>query len=220
MRPAVLAALLAFASANSAVDVAPAPREKAAVDPNPKEAPKWRLPGEAGVGRLVPDAAFADLAGKAGRLSDFKKSELPVVAFTNTTCPVCKKYAPSLRRIGEEFADKGVSLLFANATRTDDPREHGFAGRYAHDKEGVLTAALGATSTAEVFVLDAARTVRYRGAGDFKFPKGGVAIPAQFTELFKKYDANGDGKLGGKEFDALPPAMKRVVRGYVERGVP
>jgi thiol-disulfide isomerase/thioredoxin len=179
------AALLALASAPlaSAVDVAPAPREKAAVDPNPKEAPKLRLPGEAGVGRLVPDVAFTDPAGKPGKLSDFKKSELLVVAFTNTTCPVCKKYAPSLQRIEKEFAAKGVSFLYVNPTRTDTPADHGFAGRYVHDKDGTLTAAFGATSTAEVFVLDAARTVRYRGATDDQYGLGYALNAPRFNYL-------------------------------------
>jgi hypothetical protein len=59
-----------------------------------------------------------------------------------------------------------------------------------------------------------------RGSGDFKFPKGGVALPAQARELFKRYDANGDGKLDEKEFESLPPALKRVVQQYVQRTMP
>jgi thiol-disulfide isomerase/thioredoxin len=172
MRLTALAVVLALASAASAVDVAPAPREKAAADPNPKEAPKVRLPGPAGVGRFVPDVSFTDRAGKTGKLSDFKSSKLTVVAFTNTTCPVCKKYAPSLRRLETEWAAKSVSFLFVNPTKTDKPGDHGFAGRYVHDTEGVLAAAFGATSTAEVFVLDSARTVQYRGAIDDRYGLG------------------------------------------------
>ena len=172
MRLLALALAFAVASVTSAADVAPAPREKAPADPNPKEAPKLRLPGPAGVGRLVPDVAFTDLAGKPGKLSDFKAGKLTVVAFTNTTCPICKKYAPSLRRLEKEWGGKGVSFLFVNPTKTDKPADHGFAGRYVHDTEGTLTAALGATSTAEVFVLDAARTVQYRGAIDDQYGLG------------------------------------------------
>jgi thiol-disulfide isomerase/thioredoxin len=151
---------------------APAVADTPAADRNPKEAPQLRLPGPAGVGAFVPDVAFTDLAGKAGRLSDFKGSKFTVVAFTSTTCPVCKKYAPSLRRFEKDWAAKGVSFLFVNPTKTDKPADHGFAGRYVHDAEGVLTAAFGATSTAEVFVLDAARTVQYRGALDDQYGLG------------------------------------------------
>lgn len=139
---------------------------------DPKEAPKLRLPGEAGVGRFVPDVAFTDLAGKAGKLSEFKSSKLLVVAFTNTTCPLCKKYMPTLQRLEKEYAAKGVSFLFVNPTKGDKPDATAFAGRYAHDTDGTLTAAFGATSTAEVFVLDAARTVQYRGAIDDQYGLG------------------------------------------------
>jgi thiol-disulfide isomerase/thioredoxin len=164
MRPIAFALSLTLAFAASApADEAPAPRAKSA-DPGPKEAPKLRLPAEAGVGRLVPDVALTDLAGKSGKLSDFKASKLTVVAFTNSTCPVCKKFAPALQRLEKEWADKGVSFLFVNPTKTDKVGAHGFAGRYVHDTDGTLTAAFGASSTAEVFVLDSARTVQYRGA--------------------------------------------------------
>lgn len=143
-----------------------------AADPNPKEAPKLRLPGEAGVGRLAPDIAFTDLGGKAGKLSDFKGSKLLVVAFTNTTCPICKKYTPTLQRLEQEYAKKGVGFLFVNPTKGDKPDAKTFTGRYVHDADGGLTAALGASSTAEVFVLDAARTVQYRGAIDDQYGLG------------------------------------------------
>ncbi|VTR92313.1 thiol-disulfide oxidoreductase : Redoxin domain protein OS=Planctomyces brasiliensis (strain ATCC 49424 / DSM 5305 / JCM 21570 / NBRC 103401 / IFAM 1448) GN=Plabr_3782 PE=4 SV=1: Redoxin: Cu2_monoox_C [Gemmata massiliana] len=172
MRLTAFALLLLVTDAAPAADVAPAPREIAVADTSPKEAPKFRLPGEAGVGRLVPDVAFTDLAGKPGKLSDFRGSKFTVVAFTNTTCPLCKKYRPALLRLEKEFAARGVSFLFVNPTKTDKPGDHGFAGRYVHDTDGVLTAALGATATTEVFVLDSARTLQYRGAFNDQYGLG------------------------------------------------
>ena len=150
----------------------PAPKAAPAADPNPKEAPKVRLPGEAGIGRFVPDIAFTDLAGKAGKLSDLKTSKLTVVAFTNTTCPICKKYTPTLQRLEKDYAAKGVTFLFVNPTKSDKPDATAFTGRYVHDTDGTLTAAFGASSTAEVFVLDSARTVQYRGAIDDQYGLG------------------------------------------------
>src|SRR5262245_37959660 len=182
MRLTALAILLALASVASAADEAPAPRAKAA-DPNPKEAPKLRLPAPAGVGKFVPDVAFTDLAGKQGKLSEFKSSKLTVVAFTNTTCPICKKFAPSLQRLEKEWSAKGVSFLYVNPTKSDKPADHGFAGHYVHDTDGVLTAALGAMSTAEVFVLDSARTVQYRGAIDDQYGLGYSLNAPRFNYL-------------------------------------
>ena len=59
-----------------------------------------------------------------------------------------------------------------NPTATDKPDGHRFAGRYVHDTDGKLTAAFGATATTEVIVLDAARTVLYRGAIDDQYGLG------------------------------------------------
>lgn len=150
-----------------------APAANAADKEDPtKNAPKVLRGAEAGVGRLIPDVAFTDLAGKAGKLSDLKANKLTVVAFTNTTCPLCKKYAPSLARLEKDYAAKGVGFLFVNPTAADKVTEHAFAGRYVHDADGKLTAAFGATSTTEVFVLDSARTVLYRGAIDDQYGVG------------------------------------------------
>jgi thiol-disulfide isomerase/thioredoxin len=152
-------------------DDAPAKPRTATVDPV-KNAPRILRPVEVGVGRLVPDVEFTDLTGKSGKLSDFKASKLTVVALTNTTCPLCKKYAPVLARLEKAYAEKGVAFLFVNPTAVEKPADHGFTGRYVHDTEGKLVAALGATSTTEVFVLDAARTIVYRGAVDDQYGLG------------------------------------------------
>jgi peroxiredoxin len=50
---------------------------------------------------------------------------------------------------------------------------------------------------------------------EVKVPKGGVAIPAQFKNLFKSYDKNGDGNLDEKEIEALPPFLKQRVMQYI-----
>jgi thiol-disulfide isomerase/thioredoxin len=141
------------------------------VDPV-KNAPKVLRGSEVGVGRLIPDATFTDLAGKPGKLSDFRSSNLTVIAFTSNTCPIGKKYSPSLARIEKEYGAKGVAFLFVNPTATDKVDASAFAGRYVHDTDGKLTATLGATATTEVFVLDAARTVLYRGAIDDQYGLG------------------------------------------------
>jgi len=137
-----------------------------------KSAPRVLKPADVGVGKFIPDVAFTDLAGKAGKLSDSKAAKFTVVAFTNTSCPICKKYAPALARIEKEYAAKGVNFLFVNPTATEKVTEPGFAGRYTIDTDGKLTAAFAATSTTEVFILDSSRTVVYRGAIDDQYGLG------------------------------------------------
>ena len=66
------------------------------------EVPRVLKPAEAGVGRLIPDASFTDLAGKPGTLADFKSNRLLVIAITNDTCPLCKKFTPTLAKLEKD----------------------------------------------------------------------------------------------------------------------
>ena len=56
-----------------------------------------------GIGRWVPDVAFVTVEGKKGRLSDFKGKKVLVVAFTGTSCPLSKRFAPTLAAIEKAY---------------------------------------------------------------------------------------------------------------------
>jgi len=146
-----------------------------------RKRPRALDPVEHGVGTLLPDLSFVDVEGKSGRLSDFKGSKALVLAFTNVGCPVCKRYGPRLGRLEKTWRRRGVAFLFVNPSPQDGADEiaatrktHGMAGRYVHDVDRSITQALGVTTTAEVFVLDAARTLVYRGAVDDQYGVGYV----------------------------------------------
>lgn len=143
-------------------------------DDSPKEAPKPRPAAEAGVGRRAPDLAGTDLTGKAFQLSEFAKGKKAVViAVTSGSCPISKKYVPTLAKLEAEYGTKGVAFAFVNPIPTDKPTApEGFAGPYLADKDGALARLLGAESTGDVFVLDAKRTVVYRGAVDDQYGLG------------------------------------------------
>lgn len=144
-----------------------------------KQGPRVIRANDAGVGAFIPDVAFTDLAGKAGKLSDFKSAKLLVVAFTDTGCPVGKKYGPTLAKLEKEFAAKDVAFLFVDPIASDEPddlkkavAERGFTGRTVLDQNGKFAAAFSPTTTTEVFLLDASRTVLYRGAIDDQYGIG------------------------------------------------
>jgi mono/diheme cytochrome c family protein/thiol-disulfide isomerase/thioredoxin len=131
------------------------------------------------VGRRIADVAFTDLDGKSGRLSDYRDRALLVVCMTATDCPIANKYAPRLVELEAKYRDKKVEFLLVNpqAHETDEDMRasvarFGIAARYAHDSEGQVAAALEATSTTEVFVLDPTRTLVYRGAVDDQYGLG------------------------------------------------
>lgn len=176
-----LAISLLVARDNGGLDGGFAVPGGAAADPGEplRQGPKVLRASDRGVGRLIPDARFKDLKGRSGKLSDFKSAPALVIAFTTTSCPLTKKYAPTLARLEKEFGARGVKFLFVNPTASDSRvsinaviNDNGFAGRYVHDRDGKLTAALGAQTTTEVFVLDAARTLVFRGAVDDQYGFG------------------------------------------------
>lgn len=155
------------------------PGAAAALDVPIRQGPKVLKASDYGVGRLLQDLSFTDIKGKAGKLSSFKPAPALVIAFTSTSCPIAKKYAPALARLEKEFGAKGVKFLFVDPTASDtrdsikaDIKDHDFAGRYVHDRDGKLTAALGAQTTTEVFVLDAALSLVFRGAVDDQYGLG------------------------------------------------
>ncbi len=134
-------------------------------------------PGDVGIGRLVSDLAFTDLAGDAQRLSGLLRGKRGVViAMSSSTCPVSKRYLPSLVQLERELSAKGIGLLLVNPFASEPLQQiraqlagAGLTAPYVHDRERTLAGALGARTTTEVFLVDAARTLVYRGALDDQY---------------------------------------------------
>lgn len=139
--------------------------------------PEVTNPGEAGIGRQVPDIGFADLAGRTHRLGEIAAaSEGVAIAMTSTTCPVSLRYAPALARLEKDLAARGVAFILVNPFASEKPEDlaaavkrHGFSGPYVHDSEEAFASSLGARTTTEVFLIDPARTLVYRGALDDRY---------------------------------------------------
>lgn len=139
-----------------------------------QEAARPLAAGEAGIGRMVGELEAVDAGGGMWRLSEsVRKSRVVVVAFTSPTCPLSAKQLPALAALEKEFSGGGVEFVYVNPVASDPEaavaesrRVHGLAGRYVRDAGLKVAAALGAASTTEVFVIDAARTLTYRGAVD------------------------------------------------------
>ena len=154
-----------------------APKSDAASAATPvMQGPKRIKPGDVGVGRQVADASFTTLDGKAHKLSDWKSQAGVAIAFTSTTCPVSKRYAPSLARLEKELASRNIALLLVNPFASEKAediavqnKEQGLTAPYVHDASKAVAQALGARTTTEVFLLDSHRTLIYRGALDDQY---------------------------------------------------
>ncbi|WP_164100932.1 redoxin family protein [Candidatus Laterigemmans baculatus] len=150
-----------------------------AADSAVRQGPQPLKAGELGVGSRVPDLALTTISGEPGRLSDFAEAPALVIALTGTECPLCLKYAPTLAAIEQQYRERGVVFVFVNPSESEELERlekavetHGFEGPYARDGSKSLAAALGAKTTTEVFVLDRARTLVYRGAVDDQYGFG------------------------------------------------
>ena len=136
-------------------------------------------PRTVGIGKQIPDLAFREVDGSEGRLSDHTDAEALVIAMRQIGCPVSDRYSPRLARLEKEYTARGVPFLFVNADTYLSEEEvrqeretHGFRGPYVHDADERFVATLGADTTTCVFVLDASRTLRYRGAVDDQIARG------------------------------------------------
>ena len=144
-----------------------------------RQGPKLLTPGEHGIGRFVPDLDFVDLDGESSNLHESNGSDLTVVAFTSTSCPLSKKYLPTLVDLHRHYSKRGVRFVLVNCVATDKLDEmKGAAARfssnveYTFDKDSRFAFHLSALSTTDVFVLDRSHTIVYHGAIDDQYGFG------------------------------------------------
>jgi len=151
----------------------PAPAE-----PPVREGPKPVRPGDHGIGRRVDDTTFTDLTGTSRSLAEVGAGRIVVFAMTSTSCPLSKKYLPTLVELVDATPDD-VAWLLVNPVATDAAADmqaaaarFGDRAVYVHDSSGELATAIGATSTTDVVVLGADHTVAYHGAIDDQYGFG------------------------------------------------
>lgn len=140
------------------------------------QGPKILTPAEGAIGRQIPDLSFTTLAGESLRLSGLPGKRGTVIAYTSTTCPVSKRYAPALSRLAREVAAQDLTMILVNPFASEsrealqaDVAAQGFTCAYVADGDDVFGKALEARTTTEVFLLDARRTLVYRGALDDQY---------------------------------------------------
>ncbi len=128
------------------------------------------------VGRKVADFILPDQNGKRVALTDFKSGRAVVLFFMGTGCPISNLYLKELGELERSHSARGVHVIGiqANAGVTQEAivahaKEYEVAFPVLLDAEQRVADLLGATRTAEVFVLDAQRIVRYHGRVDDRF---------------------------------------------------
>jgi peroxiredoxin len=131
------------------------------------------------IGRQVADFTLLDFRGTAHSLGDLEDSQLVVVVFLGTECPLAKLYGPRLEELAQGYKAELVSFLGVNANRHDSlseidayARRHGVTFPILKDTVNKLADAVGAKRTPEVFVLDRHRRIQYHGRIDDQYGVG------------------------------------------------
>lgn len=125
------------------------------------------------------DFKLKDQDGKPVSLDDFSKYEAVVITFLGTECPLVKLYASRLQDLADKYESKNVKFLAINSNQQDSIAEiKSFARRHAikypvlKDPGNKVADAFDAKRTPEVFVLNKARKICYRGAIDDQYTYG------------------------------------------------
>lgn len=131
------------------------------------------------IGSKAAEFRLTGADGKQLGLSDLADKQAVVVLFLGTECPLARLYAPRLTELANEFAAQGVTFVGIDSNLQDTAeeiaayaKEHGLPFPVLKDDGNIVADAYGAVRTPEVFVLDATRTVRYRGRIDGQYEPG------------------------------------------------
>lgn len=149
------------------------------VAPDPTKTARILRPSDHGVGRYVEDLSFKDLKGKEHRLSSAGDARFTVIAMTSTSCPLSRKYLPTLAELTRLYDGKPVRFILINCIASDAAADMAKAAEtlapnavYVADQDESFVQHLQALTTTDVLVLDAARTVVYHGAVDDQYGIG------------------------------------------------
>ena len=140
------------------------------------------------LGAPAPDFTLPGVDGRDWSLKDFAASKLLAVVFTCNHCPTAQAYEERLKKIVEDYQEKGVAVVAISpndpkSVRLDElgytdlsdsfdemkvrAKEKALNFPYLYDGDsGTVSRAYGPTTTPHIFVFDADRKLRYAGRID------------------------------------------------------
>lgn len=140
------------------------------------------------IGAEAPELNLPGVDGKTYLLSDFADAKVLVFIFTCNHCPTAQAYEERIKKLHEDYRDKGVALIAISsndplALRLDEmgytdvgdsfedtkihAKRRGFEFPYLYDGDTQRVAtAFGALATPHVFIFDQDRKLRYNGRID------------------------------------------------------
>ena len=134
------------------------------------------------IGELAPEFELPETSGDRWSSTN---GGATVVVFTCNHCPYALAWHDRIAQVARDYSGRGVAFVAINSNDAERyPRDSLEAMRqrvasedwpmpYLHDETQEVARAYGAQVTPDVFVLDAQRRVRYRGAPDAAYDDPG-----------------------------------------------
>ena len=133
------------------------------------------------IGSSVGSLSFTDIHYLPRSLSEFGDRKAYVVVFTTLDCPIVKRSLPTLKKLEEDYRDKGVQFVAINTGPSDEMVDVADQAIRADlpfpvgkDYSGKASRIVGAQRTPECVVIDSKMILRYRGRIDATFRLSGV----------------------------------------------
>jgi peroxiredoxin len=132
------------------------------------------------VGRQIADFMLPDTAGKQTALHDFVEKAgdkgAVIVYFMGVDCPISNLYVKELASLAKPYESRGVHVVgiqsnagMTTAKAAEHAKQFKVAFPVLVDAGQRVAQQFGATRTAEVFLLDRQRNVRYHGEIDDRY---------------------------------------------------
>jgi peroxiredoxin len=130
------------------------------------------------IGSLAPEFELPDTDGRLHATFDGSAAPATVIVFTCNHCPYALAWHDRIMETARDYGERGVRFLAINSNDAERyPRDSYEAMRqrvaaedwpipYLHDETQEVARAYGAKVTPDLFVFDADRRLRYRGAPD------------------------------------------------------
>ena len=71
-------------------------------------------PSHLAIGAPAPEFSLPGIDGKSHALRDYADSRALAIVFTGNSCPVSQQYEARIRKLHEDYRDKGVSVVAIN----------------------------------------------------------------------------------------------------------
>src|SRR5262249_50390018 len=119
---------------------------------------------------------LSDSTGKDVGVADFRDKNYLALVFLSCECPISNQYLPILNEIQRKYAARGLAVVGINSQAGDSrekvaahAKEFQIEFPVLCDSRQAAADILAAERTAEVFLLDPQRFVRYHGRIDDRY---------------------------------------------------